>query len=290
MKTLILSAVLLSSSVCLAQISGYSVHIGPNIPFIPAKTKTSTITSAIPNPSGPPTIYENVLTLRESYDSYAGLNFGGSIDYTVSHHIFLSSGLSVNFLKFREKNSFNALLTTFEPNPDYPNSGQPYQGGQQLQYVINANTDGELGKTSAWFVQIPVLLGTRLFKNKFILQGGATVSFTGKVQQHRVEVNYDGVFIPLHAVTYIASFDSYYNPNILIGYSESNQNITKEYSSVLVGAYFSAGYQFANRLKAEFSVQPNFTPTYDKEHRKGETRITTFSIGLSYSFKKSSAL
>src|SRR5687767_13523973 len=84
----------------MAQLTSISLHVGSNFPLIPEARKETTI-NPVPVTSGYSSVFSNAGSLTESYKGSAGINLSGQLKYKLSERIFMSSGLSFQYVRYQ---------------------------------------------------------------------------------------------------------------------------------------------------------------------------------------------
>jgi hypothetical protein len=187
-KFLILGGFLIGMA-CQAQITNISVQVAANYPLIKDVERTQALTNV---PIIPSTGFSSTVStggLKESFSSKLGFQLGGQFDYDLPRRFFLSSGISVCYVRFQRRTSITGLtngdILVRIPNlPDVV--GQPYGVIRAVEFQrdpdgrpaprIPAKSEN-LGNTTALSVQLPVLIGRSFLQNKLAVKGGAVISY-----------------------------------------------------------------------------------------------------------------
>jgi hypothetical protein len=280
MKQLILCLFLAVASPCAAQFSSFSVHVSGNYPYIPTKTKTSNLATGIPS-SGYYSVTLNTGSIEESYKSLPGFNVSANTNYKISEKFYLTSGLTISLLRYQQRLKVN--LTSAEiPFGENTQPGSPYGAiVTQTNYQIGFDDSGNFGKTTVWSLQVPVLIGTSVWKGKLHLEAGLAVSTPLRATTYTYESTFDGFLIGTPQPTESPAPGNIGSFNIEL----KQKNITDQFSSVAIGGVVKVGYRVVKNLQADVMMQPNLTTLYNADYRNAKTRLTTFNLGLSYFLK-----
>jgi hypothetical protein len=282
MKRILLFILIAENISCFAQIKGYSVHIGPNYTSIGNVTYTSQSTVLMPSYTGFSSYVSTVNTVHQSFDGMAGAEASGKLDYTLPGRFFLTSGLTINYLRFKQ----SAFIETLSgpPATDFPptmaTEGSPMggfyfrnmNGDRQPQKLetIAMPVDKRLGKTQVWYVQVPVMVGTSFWNNRLVVRGGFTASYVVHASQYQAKYSID--------------YSSSTGPSGQI--DVKSVNATNNFTSVSVGSILQSTYYITKNIGIDLSAQRSFSGVYKSENGSPKPKYNTFSLGVSYSFVK----
>ena len=274
MKKILILGCLLIGIMCQAQIKNFSIQAGANYPLIKdVEKKVETIFLPIPSSTGYTTISTGVTGgIKESFSSSVGYQIGGQFDYSLGSNFFLTSGLSINYLRFQRSVTVSDLTLAVEQPVRVPTTvGQPFgaiYGGFTLRDVNGdvvltdprvPNRSENYGNTTSLSVQLPVLVGTSFLDNK-------------------VEVRIGPVFSYLLHATEIKG--EYIGFNSLSEYKDSSKDNFNEFQ---VGATIQTTYRVGQKIGVDFTAQKFFTPIYKSGYQAGgEAKYNVLSLGLSY--------
>ena len=265
--------ILVASGNAFAQIKNIKVSIGANTPVIgePEKKASTTVTSVFPN-SQLPMISVTSGTIKEKYDVSTGFNVKGSLDYEFSPRFFITSGLSVSYVRYQRTTIVSSIDSDNFTIMPAPTSGMPISSFYGWQVANEENPvfgdrprftgfrgelDSRLGKTELYMIQIPVMAGTTFFKNKIVVRGGITTSFVAQAK------SYQGDF-----------------------YGVEKKSATNQFTNVSIAGAAQVDYNITSRFALELSGQHFFNPLYKSEYRTaGKTRLNLLSAGVSFKLK-----
>jgi hypothetical protein len=296
MKRILLFILLAGNISCLAQVTNYSIHLGTNYTLIGDVDDMSNINTApvVPASSGYYTVVTNVGTLRHSFQGYMGFNVSGKFDYMLPGRFFITSGLTVNFLRFKHMTrvenlgyenkpiTINHLGSTTIVSP----MGSFYtidEDGKFTPVTAEFNTDEKLGKTQAWYLQIPIMAGRSFYNKKLIVRSGLTLSMI----LHASEYQYD-YSMPVRGVQFtndrtIRRPDTYSSiPTLKV----SRQSNTSDFTTVSIGAVLQGTFMLNKNIGIDLIAQRSLSPIYKPETTSVKPVYNTISMGLSYSFAK----
>lgn len=261
-----------------AQLKNFRLTAGANYAIIPAPPSGESETLVLP-PTGYSNYYTGTAFLSESYKSRPGFSLGSSVDVTVHPKVFLRSGLIFSVINFRLTTTIEGL-SSFTPTtsgtvvkpgtPFSPIYGYVIDGiyGGLGDYVVDDDghlrwadikpieqrNEDKIGKTRFFCIQVPLLAGTSLYKDRIVISAGAVVNFL--------------------------TFASVYQSNFV---SVEKENATSSFTSLLPGAMIAIDFKILSRVSAEISGQHYFSPLYKSEYRQaGNSYLNNFVAGLSY--------
>jgi hypothetical protein len=256
-----------------AQVKRIALKAGANRPLINDVANTYTLVSAIPSPLG----YSQALTVatfREQYDEKIGADLGGSIDYTVWKKLFISTGLGVNYNRFRRNGEVMSLNDFMEGNVVlYPGVnpvntgvtiGSMYGSTVDPRFTVQQQKMENIGKTELLYVQIPLMAGISILKDRLMVRAGATLS----------------------TLVYASTYETRYNfsENLIYEYRNTNK---ESYNRLATGVTLNVTYYIIPGLGIDASVNKSLTSIYDLDDDGTEkAKMTLLSLGLCYAIVK----
>jgi hypothetical protein len=273
MRNTLLLFFILTSLVTTAQVKRIALKAGANRPFINDVTNTFTLVSVIPSPLG----YSNsftVATFSERYHEKIGADLAGSIDYTVWRKLFVSTGVGINYNRFKRDGMVVGLDDFASGNFGFYTSTYPIQTGAPIGSIYGPTVDprftvpqqklDNLGKTDLLYVQVPLMAGISLFKYRLNVRAGATLS----------------------TLIYASEYESRYSAADNVFY-EHRSTSKEKYNQLLAGVTLGATYYIISGLGIDISANKSLTPIYDLDDDGTEkAKMTLLSLGLCYSIVK----
>lgn len=264
---------ILTSLAAHAQVKRITVKAGANRPFINDVTNTYTLVSVIPSPLG----YGNALTVatfNERYDEKIGADLAGSIDYTVWRKFFVSTGLGVNYTRFKRDGAVVGLDDFASGNLGFYSSTNPVKTGMPFGSIYGTTLEprltvsqeklNNLGKTDLVYVHVPLMAGVSLLKDRFVVRAGTTLS----------------------TLVYASEYEARYNASNNLLY-EDRSTSKEKYNRLLAGITLNATYYVIPGLGIDVSANKSLTPIYDLDDDGTEkAKMTLLSLGLCYSIVK----
>jgi hypothetical protein len=168
-----------------AQLKQISFHLSPNFPLIGNSKTTEQLVWGHPSAS-----------IVESYKGRIGFTSSSTIDYQLSHQFFISSGLQIQYIRYKRdiEISFNqsSLVPGTLPIGNFVVQGSPlnviqgstpltpadYFGGSSS--LSSFSSPNNLGETTALYCQVPILAGAHLLKGKLFIKAGPSVAFLAR--------------------------------------------------------------------------------------------------------------
>lgn len=270
MRSITLVLLLISFIGASAQLKDFSITGGISYPYIKSKTQTTTFTGVPTNGYGQ--YYVSSYSFEESYDALPGFQMGGKLDVSLNQRFFLTTGINLSWLRY--KRTEGLLLpeeTQLSPIYEYP-----------VFPIINNNyqtsDDDKIGKTSAWYLQVPLNVGTTLLKNnRMAIQAGFIFSIMLDARMYT------------RKFTYVPSETSMEQPGGMFYYPYEikvdvvRENVKDTFNQVRAGAMIAIAYKIADQVNINLSGQPDLTPLY-KEGMGAKP--VTFGLGASYYFNQ----
>ncbi|MFD0999389.1 outer membrane beta-barrel protein [Ohtaekwangia kribbensis] len=273
MRNTLLLFFILTSLAVNAQVKRIVLKAGANRPFINDVTNTFTMVSVIPSPLG----YGNAITVatfNERYDEKIGADLAGSIDYTIWRKFFVSTGLGVNYTRFKRDGAVVGLDDFANGNLGFYSSTYPIKTGVPIGSIYGPTVDprftvsqgklDNLGKTDLVYVQIPLMAGISLLQDKLMVRAGTTLS----------------------TLVYASEYESRYSASDNVFY-EQRSTSKEKYNQLLAGITLNATYYIMPGLGIDVSANKSLTPIYDLDDDGTEkAKMTLLSLGLCYSIVK----
>lgn len=269
MRNTLLLFFILTSLAANAQVKRITLKAGANRPFINDVTNTFTLVSTNPSPLGNGNAI-TVATFNERYDEKIGADFSGSMDYTVWRKVFVSTGLGVNYNRFKRDGMIVGLDDFASGNfGSYPiKSGVPigsiYGTTLEPRLTIPQGKMNNLGKTDLVYIHLPLMAGISLLKDKLLVRAGTTLS----------------------TLVYASEYESRYNASDNSLY-EHRSTSKEKYNQLLAGVTLNATYYIIPGLGIDISANKSLTPIYDLDDEGTEkAKMTLLSLGLCYAIVK----
>ncbi|MFZ6012765.1 MAG: outer membrane beta-barrel protein [Bacteroidota bacterium] len=285
MRTLLVIFVCSLSS-AYAQIKGYAVQVAANYPVIPSQTTSSSIqTTPIDASSGYTSYWLNIGAIKESYEGRPGFDISGKFSYGVSKHFFVTSGLTVNYYRYKRSIKIEDLNTEenviLVPGGTSGTGGTPVIIGAPLGVIgggsrlvgpngklidnpdLTFNPDDRNGETTTLYLQLPVMAGTTFFNDRLVVQTGLTTSWIVRGTEYKSLFSYSGTYV----------------------YETKKETTTEEFNSVMIGLSLQTTYRITKSIGIEVSAQKSLSKIYDNEST-GKGKLNTVSLGVSYNFFK----
>ncbi len=280
MNKILLFSLFLIGTMCQAQLKNFAIQLSGNYPIIQSVEETNQLTSlSIPSVSGFQAILLNVGKLKESYTAKVGFEIGGQFDYLISERFFITSGLTVNYLRFQRK----VRITELSKAPDYLptppfKTGSPFGSiiyGAHPQFDANGRLvldpdpsllishPGDLGSTTTFSIQAPITVGTSFFKHKLQVRTGAIFSYL--LQSTEVKEKFIAGTM---------------NNRMLSAYTDKNKSDFNEFQA---GATLATTYLIGGNIGVNLTARKFFTPIYDTSRQEaGKAKYNVLSLGLEY--------
>ena len=275
MKKSLLLASFLITFYSHAQFKNFSLHLSANYPWI-KNTEERPKPNVIPSPSGYSSLTIQMGT-RQSFTEKVGYAISGRFDYSVSSRFFITTGLSMTCLRFQRSieviNQNGQLLFP----TDSIKSGTPVGSiyGPIISRDANGNSishralstmpiSNNLGNTTTWSLQVPILAGTSFFKDKLLMKAGVSFSYLLRVSEVKQQFSYSPTTATL---------------------SDYKDHSDEAYNKFLTAGLLEVTYQLTKRLGIDVTAQHFFTPIYKSISQPAETpRYNTLSFGVGYNF------
>jgi len=257
-----------------AQIKRYTFKAGANYAIIPDVTHKEEMELQIPPSVGFISMQTTTASIRQQYKERAGFDAGASLDVGLSKKFFLTTGLSVSYLRFKQ----SMTITTLESNTidmELPTGGvivgapigsikfEDLGGDRDAPMLITSDKNGE---TATLYLQTPLLAGTTFFKDRLIVRGGATISYLLNATTYKMTASYQGGTLQAHDV----KVDS-----------------REGYTELLASATVQATYLVTKRIGVDFSANKFLSPIYSGEDSSSDkAKYNTLALGVSYSLTR----
>jgi hypothetical protein len=280
MNKILLFLLFLIGTTCQAQLKNFAIQLSGNYPIIQSVEETNQLTSgSIPSVSGFQAILLNVGKLKESYTSKVGFEIGGQFDYLIAERFFITSGLTVNYLRFQRKVRITELSQAADYLSTSPfNAGSPfgsiiYSGHPQLdtngRLVLDPENSllishpDDLGSTTILSMQAPIMVGASFCKHKLQVRTGAIFSYL--LQSTEVKEKFVAGTM---------------NNRMLSPYTDKNKSDFNEFQA---GATLTTTYLIGGNFGVNLTARKFFTPIYDNSRQEaGKAKYNVLSLGLEY--------
>jgi hypothetical protein len=274
MRNTLLLLFILASLAASAQVKRIALKGGANRPFINDVTNTYTVTTGVPsgtNLGGLGSISQTSATYTERYEEKTGADILGSIDYTLWRKFFVGTGLGLNYIRFKRNGTVMSLDNFIRGyNSPYPTTtgvpiGSLYGSGTyQPRFIIPPTYSDNPGKTDLIYVQVPLMAGVSLLKDRLTVRAGATLS--GLVYASEYKLRYD------------ASDNLYHD----------HRDTSKEnFNRLLAGVALNVTYYVFPGLGIDIAANKSLTSIYDlDDDGTDKAKTTLLSLGLCYAIVK----
>jgi hypothetical protein len=257
-----------------AQIGNFILYGSANCPFIKdfeAEQKTVPVT--IPSATG----YSSFMLatgIKETYTPKVGFEIGTRFDYPIASRFFLTSGLSVGYLRFQRTVEVTSLPDVrFQVNTPLPTAvGLPFGSffgsfrWRDLDGNVVANPptfpqrSENIGNTTTLSVQVPLLVGTSFFGEKLEVRTGAIGSYL------------------LHATQVKDEFSA-----ATMSFREYKDSSKAGFNEFQAGVAIQSSYALGEKIGVDFTAQKFFTSIYEgNEQSGGSAKYNVLTLGLSY--------
>lgn len=276
MRNTLLLFFILTSLAANAQIKRIALKSGANRPIINDVTNTYTFTTVVPSGGGLNelgSISQSMSTYTECYEEKTGADIAGSIDYTLCRNFFVSTGLGLNYTRFKRNGAVVSLdnftgvysnLYPYSTTTGVPIGSLYGSGTYQPRFIIPSSYSDRLGKTDLVYIQIPLVAGVSLLNDRLMVRAGTTLS--GLVYASEYELRYN------------TSDNSFYD----------HRNTSKEkFNSLLAGVVLNLTYYIIPGVGIDVSANKSLTSIYDLNNDGTEkAKMALLSLGLSYAIVK----
>lgn len=270
MKNALLIAFILTAISSPAQIKRIVFKVAANHPFIAEQEESVLMTIPVPLASVGYTAYTLKNGLSEHYDGKVGFDLGGGIDYAVGQRFFFHTGLNASYLRYKKMVKVHAIdgmeTLPLPVGPAVP--GKPFGeivGGGTRPHTIGTTAEN-LGETTTLYMQVPVMFGASVARNKLLFRAGTTLSLLARATTYR------SLFV--------------FNANG-VTLSEYQDKTTDGYTSFLVAATAHATYMVTGHVGIDITASKFLTPIYTSEQRSaGKAKYAVISLGVSYSIAR----
>jgi hypothetical protein len=275
MRSMFLLLLMAGSLSCLAQFKNLSVHASVNTPSI-GSVSTSTEPNIFVPSAGYQAYRPEAWTLEETFKTKPGFSFGGRIDWELRKSFFLTSGLSLSYVRYQRVVEIKELNLT---SVDQGNTSGVYPGTPMGSLygslfptdrrAISSLSSDDMGKTTLLFAEIPVMFGKRFLKEKLTIKLGGSTSFLTYASYYRQT---------LYNSPSSSSTSSYYNVEKLSDKEPFNK---LNFSGIL-----ETSYMIFRKVSVNVSAQKFFTPVYKDDYQYGgSAKLNLFSFGVIYQLK-----
>jgi hypothetical protein len=261
----------------------YSVHAGTTLPII-ATVEQTTKVQPIPISSGyGATTFTNTGTIREKYDNKAGFYVSGRVTIKPSSTFFITTGIGIQSVRYERSVTIENLGNeTIVPVLPTRTVGSPFSSFFTIiraddNVVVDENrlpvTSEPLfhkpnGSVTNTFIQVPILAGTSLLKNKLAVRAGACVSYLTYASNYKQNLTW--------------SYQDQYPT-----FCESKEQANDDFTTLSAGVVTEVSYAAGKHFTIDFSFQKNFNALYAEASRSGgKAKLNLLSLGIGYSIGK----
>jgi hypothetical protein len=280
MKKVLLFFLMLSGGQLFGQIKDFTISLSPNYTLINSVEKKPQIQVVSPT-TGFMVTTLNIGTIREYYKSKPGFNLDLDFQALELGSFFLRTGLGVQYIRYQRKIKIeNQNLPVVIPGGiDYGSNFGIIYGVYQRDSLGNIVIDPtgqfisrdfelpaqnpNLGKTTAWYIQLPITIGKKFLNGKMTLSTGVYAGFLAHSSVVKEEFSYNS------------------------GISTYKDKSSDGFSNALWGSMFECSYLIFKGVDISFNYTHSFTPIYDSANRAiGKTYYNTIALGATYHFSK----
>lgn len=259
---------------CQARVKNFSVHIGASLPVLPGnETTDELIAIPIAAASGYSYVTSSV-SLKESFAERRGFEMRGQFDYKITSKLYMTCGLSLHYVQFRRTMQVTRISGAFETITILPPNvitGTPFgtifsgsdrdsNGNIIVNPGLTLEQPKNLGSTTAFSMQLPILVGTSILNNKLQVRTGPVFSYLLRSTEVRQT----------------------YSNGVISEYKDSSKDSFNEFQA---GVALQTAYLVSPRIGIDLGAQKFFTSIYkSSELAGGSTRYNFVSLGLCYNF------
>ena len=139
--------------------------------------------------------YVAKVNVRESFSSKVGFEIGSRFDYHITSKFFITSGLSLGYVRFQRRVEISQLWPDIQFHNLPTTVGQPFgslygsmalrdaQGNVVLTPLIFQQKSENIGNTTTLSLLVPVLIGTSFINKKLEVRTGALFSYLLRATQ-----------------------------------------------------------------------------------------------------------
>lgn len=274
MKKSVLLPLILVSLHCQAQFKDFSFRAAATFPLI-ASTNENVELNMVPisAAAGYNAVVVRTGTVRQSFQGKVGFDLSGRFNYGIAKRFFLSSGISATCIRFRRTVEVESLNEISQPTiPLFPtipggSAGTPFgtiipvdANGEVINHTELKSASPDLGNTTTWNIQVPLMAGTSLFKEKVLIKAGPVFSYLVYASEIKQQYNMQTTTMSVY------------------------KDVDKQgFNDILASGMLETTFRATSRLGIDFSAQHFFTPVYANEGQSGSgARCNNFLIGVSY--------
>lgn len=287
MKRLVLPLLFCVAAQANAQVNNFKIQAGINHTWIKENRENPELTGPqIPMASGGSYYTTNPGILVEEFESKPGFHVGTTFAIFQTKIFFIETGVSAQYFNYKKSTLVEGLpaqtkfptldgrVTSIVGNPFPYLSTSSYNPSSNGQVIIGTNgqpiIDGvevpefpkpssDLGITKTLYVQIPVMIGKALLKDKLIVKTGISTD------------------VLVYASVYKYKNDWGVAQELIKDTSKD------EFNNVLLTGRLQATYVFYKHIGIDLSYQYSFSSTY-KNNEIGKSNYNNLSVGVSYNF------
>lgn len=245
-----------------AQLKSVTLSAGADYPLIPSVSNNQNLLMPVNEATG---FSHRPLPIetKNSFKGNVGFNAGARVDWTLSKLFFLSAGLQIRYLRYKQivtvTNASTGLqipdARTVEGVPIGTFFGSIKPSGST---IVVGKKDDDIGKTNMTMLQLPLTVGTTVAKDRIRIGIGPVLSYLHYITQKSSRV-----------LTTAGSTQ-------IITYQDSSK---KNYEEYHIGATLQGSYFITEHFGLELSAQQFLTPIYKTSDKP---KLATFSLGASY--------
>lgn len=275
MKKSVLLALILIAFNGQAQFKNFTIRIAATYPVIKSVEESAALNLVPISPStGYSVSWVRVGSIKQSFEGKVGYDFSGRFNYHVSDRFFLSSGISATCTRFQRTTKVESINEISQPTIPLPSStpgttiGSMYGtivlrdiNGDPINQIAFVTQSPELGNSTIWNLQVPLMAGTSFFSNKFQIKAGPVFSY----------------------LLYASEVRQKYDPGTssIGNYKDTSKNGFNEF---LTSGMLETTFQATKKFGVDLTAQHFFTSMYSNDDEPvSKVRCNNFTIGISYS-------
>jgi len=257
MKKTLVPLLVFVTTFAFGQIKNISINISPNYSLINSATERGAFTTYQPE-TYPSSYGYTQWSIKQNYKGKTGVDFNAKADYTITKRLFVSAGLSFNYLRYDQ----NIGLTPTGNQPQFTstNTGVPFGTFYGSGIIYNS---GQISLARAnkerttSYVSVPVMIGYSFLNDRLLVRTGPALSLLLNATHYNVSYGINGSF------------------------SQQRESSTNGYHQMLVNLNTQVTYRVFKYFGIDFSYQQGLTSIYSDNTR---SRYHTVACGVSYIF------
>lgn len=274
MKKSVLLALILIAFNGQAQFKNLSLRVAATYPVINNVTERADLNVVPISPSsGYSTTWVRVGSIRQSFDGKVGIDISGRFNYFVSERFFLSSGISATCTRYQRNVNVESINEISQPTVALPATtpgvtiGSMFGtitlrdvNGDPINHVASIIQSPDLGNSTLWNMQVPLLAGTTFFRNRLYVKAGPVFSYL--LYASEVRQRYD------------------LRTTSISDYKDTSKDGFNEFST---SGILETTFQATKRFGVDLTAQHFFTSLYStNDSPESKVRCNNFTIGVSY--------